>query len=371
MKVVMFCGKYRPVVGGAERQADKLARALAQRGLDVLVITPLRVPGSAMLETTDGITVRRFRFSETRIRRLADPWFWGQIFYQVWRHSAGADVLHCHILGLETIAAAMAARARGIPAIVKVSSSGTGSVLDVLRTRKIGRAAARLSKHVFSAFVATTEYMLREVQADRIGVGKAVLIPNGVEMRPYRIRNPPVHKFLYLGRVSIRCNRDFSGLVKAFERTFDSCPQAQLAVVGDGDMRETLREMASSSRAALQIQIVGQGDPDQWLGWADCLVLPSRQEGLSNALLEAMAAALPCITYDIPPNREVLEDGKCGVLTPVDDWQALAEAMTTLAGDPLRATSLGRAAWERVRDRYGIESTAERHVALYSDIVSR
>jgi glycosyltransferase involved in cell wall biosynthesis len=285
----------------------------------------------------------------------------------------GADVLHCHILGVETIAAAIGARAHGIPAIVKVSSSGTGSVLATLRTRKIGRAAARLSKHVFSTFVATTEYMLREVHADRIGGGQDVLIPNGVEMRPYRARHSeaPVRKFLYLGRVSARCRRDIPGLVKAFEQTVDSWPDAQLAVVGDGDMRESLRMLASSSSASLQIQIVGQGDPGQWLDWADCFVLPSREEGLSNALLEAMADSLPCIAYDIPPNREVLDDGKCGVLTDVGNWRSLAEAMVSLAGNPREATSLGRAAWERVRDRYSIESVAGRYVALYSDILSR
>ena len=94
-------------------------------------------------------------------------------------------------------------------------------------------------------------------------------------------------------------------------------------------------------------------------------MLPSRREGLSNALLEAMAARLPCIAYDIPPNREVLADGGTGLLVPVEDRGALATAMIRMAGDVEYAHFLATAGHARIVAQYSMPSVVAAYSSLY------
>jgi glycosyltransferase involved in cell wall biosynthesis len=94
-------------------------------------------------------------------------------------------------------------------------------------------------------------------------------------------------------------------------------------------------------------------------------VLPSRREGLSNALLEAMASGLPCIANDIPPNREVLDGGRAGLLVPVEDEEALLKALRGLVTDADNARMWGKRARDRVISTYTIDAVAARYDDLY------
>jgi glycosyltransferase involved in cell wall biosynthesis len=140
--------------------------------------------------------------------------------------------------------------------------------------------------------------------------------------------------------------------------------------VGGGDLLDETRRLVASCESRARIHLPGFDAADKWLAWADCFVLPSRREGLSNALLEAMAAGLPCIANDIPPNREVLDDGSAGVLVPVGDLAQLENAMRTLVDEPnvaARYATMGRA---RVENCYAIGSVAHRYQSLYRSLLS-
>jgi len=180
----------------------------------------------------------------------------------------------------------------------------------------------------------------------------------------------PVACFLYLGRLSTGANRDIPTLIDAFERVAKQCSTAQLAIVGGGELLGETKRLVASCVARDRIQVPGWGDPEKWLAWADCFVLPSRREGLSNALLEAMAAGLPCIANDIPPNREVLDDGTAGVLVPVGDCQALANAMRQMIDDHENASRIASTATERVERCYSIAAVASSYARLYDSLLS-
>jgi glycosyltransferase involved in cell wall biosynthesis len=148
-------------------------------------------------------------------------------------------------------------------------------------------------------------------------------------------------------------------------------PDVELAIVGAGDLFEETRQLAESCAARDRIHLPGFDQPEKWLSWADCFVLPSRREGMSNALLEAMAAGLPCIANDIPPNREVLDNGNAGVLVPVEDCDALVAAMRDMAENEAKARRIAQAAKERAARCYSIEAVAHRYVALYQSLAPR
>ena len=144
----------------------------------------------------------------------------------------------------------------------------------------------------------------------------------------------------------------------------------ELAIVGGGDLFEETWQLAETCAARERIQLPGFDRPEKWLAWADCFVLPSRREGLSNALLEAMAAGLPCIANDIPPNREVLDDGKAGVLVPVENCDALEAAMRDMVEDDGMARRFALKAKERAEQCYSIKSVAARYVNLYESLLA-
>ena len=140
---------------------------------------------------------------------------------------------------------------------------------------------------------------------------------------------------------------------------------SELAIVGEGDRLAEIRDLVAARAGGGQVQVPGLGDGKTWRRWAHCLVQPSFVEGLSNALLEGMASGLACVAYDIPPNREALDDGRAGILVPVGDHRALREALEALAGEPGLARSWGQRARAFAESRYDMRKVAAQAVDVY------
>ncbi|MFO1356330.1 MAG: glycosyltransferase family 4 protein [Gammaproteobacteria bacterium] len=148
--------------------------------------------------------------------------------------------------------------------------------------------------------------------------------------------------FLYLGRLGGKLSRDFETLLSAFNEVAATHPECQLAFVGGGSREAELRQMLEAvAHARPRTQFVGFADPVPWMEWADVVVQPSLAEGMSNTVLEAMAAGICCIANDIPANREVLGDGQAGMLVTAGRVDELALAMRRVATIPGECAGLG------------------------------
>ena len=99
----------------------------------------------------------------------------------------------------------------------------------------------------------------------------------------------------------------------------------------------------------------------------DVFVLPSHAEGMSNALMEAMAAARPVVATAVGGNTEVVVDGKTGVLIPPADPAAIADAIAALLRDPDRAAGLGAAARDFVTRHFGARARVAELEHLYEE----
>jgi glycosyltransferase involved in cell wall biosynthesis len=139
-----------------------------------------------------------------------------------------------------------------------------------------------------------------------------------------------------------------------------------LIVAGDGPLRGEAERLADGDA---RVRIVGhRADVRQLLAGADFLVLPSRREGLSYAVLEAMAAGLPVVASDIPPNVEAIGDG--GILVASGRVTGFTEAFEQLANDPDRRTALGERARSRVMSRFSEASMVRSTLNLYASVLS-
>lgn len=379
--VLMFCPQFRPHVGGAERQAEKLAVALADAGFSVTILTPRLDPDSPDTERVSHVTIQRFpltdlsrRYRVPGLAVLNIPYIIWQIARAVGPRLKGSDVLHCHLASLQTGAAALAGRIAHVPVLCKAATADLRSDLGkIAETGTSGRLVAWFVRSCVQYWVATTFAVEEALIRAGVDPAQIVRIPNGVEQSNQldgRRGRTKAKAFLYMGRLSTNTGRDVPTLVKAFDRIAMTDPEVELAIVGGGDLLEETKRLAASCSARDRIHLPGFDRPEKWLAWADCFVLPSRREGLSNALLEAMAAGLPCIANDIPPNREVLDGGNAGVLVPVEDCDALEAAMRRMIEDGEMARRIAMEAKERVERCYTIKAVADRYARLYESLLS-
>ena len=150
-------------------------------------------------------------------------------------------------------------------------------------------------------------------------------------------------------------------------------------VAGDGPLRAELEERArrlgldfkSASPDRPRIAFLGpRDDVRRLLAAADLLVLPSRMEGLSLALVEAHAAGVPCLVTRVGGNEEIVADGETGVIVPPEDPAALAGALGRLLSDPAERWAMGEAARRRYEAHFTVERMAEATCALYQEALA-
>ncbi len=147
-------------------------------------------------------------------------------------------------------------------------------------------------------------------------------------------------------------------------------PRAMLLLVGEGPYRARYEEVANAEGVAEAVRFLGtRRDVPALLQLADAFVFPSLQEGTGVALLEAMAAARPCVVSDISIFREVLGEGT-GLFVPLGRADLLAEAVLVLLDDPAAAADMGRRARRVVEERFEIRRNAQEFAQVCARVIA-
>jgi glycosyltransferase involved in cell wall biosynthesis len=158
-------------------------------------------------------------------------------------------------------------------------------------------------------------------------------------------------------------------LVEAFLAIAANRPGLRLRMVGDGSDRRRCEELTQQAGVSGSVDFTGyRTDVDAQLEQADVFVLPSLNENLPLALLQAMAMGLPCIAADVGGIPEVL-DADCGILVAPGDAGSLRAAMERMIDEPELAARRGAAARRRVAERFSLSRCADDHVRLWSEIL--
>jgi glycosyltransferase involved in cell wall biosynthesis len=257
------------------------------------------------------------------------------------------------------VAAALLSRRWRVPVVVKPSSGAEpGGNLHAMASRGAGALRVSFLRRRVDAFVAISPGIARDLaSAWRVPAEKIVEIPNGVDVDRFastgsRLTGRRKKNYLYVGRLWTK-QKALDLLIEAWKKAGEP---GTLTLVGDGPDRGSLEALAPPT-----VRFAGPvADPAPFYAEADVFVLPSRWEGLSNAVLEASAAGLPVIATAVGGNPAIL--GDAGALIPPDDVGALADA---IAGPPRRAVPR-----EDIAARFGIDAVARRHVELYEKLVS-
>lgn len=157
-------------------------------------------------------------------------------------------------------------------------------------------------------------------------------------------------------------------LVDAVALLKRDCPGLHLVIVGSGDQREAL--LARAERAGIReaVHLVGHRDEvEACLAGMDCFVLPSLNEGMGRALIEAMAAGLPVVASRVGGIPALIQDGVNGLLVPPADGPALAAALHRIIRDPQEACRLGKKAADSIGEAYDVTSMVQAIEAIYRE----
>jgi len=201
-------------------------------------------------------------------------------------------------------------------------------------------------------------------------------IPNGVPVPETAWQRRPewraAPRAVFVGRLAPEKGLDT--LIDAWPSVRATYPEARLILIGEGPQRGILEDRVKALGLTLgpgqAVDLPGtSADPTDALRGADLFVLPSREEGMSIALLEAMALGIPLVASSIPGNRRLVSDFKHGRLAPPDDPEGLARIVIDQWGNFDRAFHMSRTARSRVDQEFSIQSVARKHLELFRDIV--
>ena len=356
--------------GGMQRQAIRLAGCLLARGLEVAFVStaaPRDLPArlGRAVPGLPGAPVLRVPTTRAPLfEAAARAWLAAR---------GGADVLYAVGWNAALHAARLGERTHA-PVVVKYACAGAhGDFAWVAGTPGALPLLQRAARHVCLSGALRDEALAAGLPAPRL-----VSIPNGVdlaawsaEVAPARLPWPaeagPVA--LFLGRLAVQKRVDV--LLEAFARVAARVPAARLALAGDGPLRRALQERAAALGLDERVAFLGQRDDVLALHRAArVVVLPSEGEGLSNVLLEALAAGTPVVATDVPGAREVVTPDVEALLVAPNDPAALAEALARALEDPALAAALAAAGRARARAAFDLEGVADRYAALFTEVAA-
>jgi glycosyltransferase involved in cell wall biosynthesis len=345
----------------------------------------LAAPADVLSALSDAVPdpARRFPLAPGALSGSLGPVLRGGFTAGRWARACGADLLHGHGLRLAPLFAAASVAAR-LPLVITLHNL-------VPRPDALSPAALLALRIAFfraRRVIAVSEAVAASARAAGIFVPSAphrrrasqmlVVVPNGVDATRFafaaqqrqRTRKPspegsgPVA--LCVARLSPE--KDVGGFLEAAALVAGRLATARFWIAGDGPLLPTLRHQVRQLGLEGRADLLGRRDDiPALLAAADLLCLPSREEGLGLAALEAMAAGLPVVATRVGGLAEVVEDGKTGLLVPPGDRAALANALRELLSDAPRSLAMGKAGRARVEAHYTQEAMIAATQAVYAE----
>jgi glycosyltransferase involved in cell wall biosynthesis len=286
------------------------------------------------------------------------------------------DILHAYLPSANVVGP-IAARLARVPRVI-VSKR---SLADYKERFPLLRSTESLGNRLADAILVNSDAVRRDIErTERHWGGKFRKIHNGVapiepwtpeEVLGFRRREgiPP-------GAVVALCVSNFypykghADLVEAAARVVPAFPDVLFLLAGrdSGTMEDTGRRVRERGLRASFRFLGSRTDVPDLLRASDLFVHPSREEGFSNAILEAMAAGLPVVACDVGGNPEAVVDGATGRLVPARSPERLAGAMGELIGDPARRAAFGREGRKRAEKEFSLERMVAAMEALYDSL---
>jgi glycosyltransferase involved in cell wall biosynthesis len=250
--------------------------------------------------------------------------------------------------------------------------------MGILRVHK-HHLGYRLMADAPHAVFAVSEQVRRHcIEIDRIDPARVETIYNGLDIVDWNTTPRPVDssgKVVVTTVGNIRRVKGHDVFIKAAAAVAQHFPGVTFSIAGDvlepdyfSELQGLVRDLGLSNCFHFVGGITNLRDH---LSASDIFVLPSRSEGFSNAIVEAMAASLPVVATDVGGNAEAVEDGVTGSIVPVDDPGALSEAISRLIANPSWAKAMGQAGRNLVIEKFTTKAMMDKITTAYDKLLVR
>ena len=367
MRVGITCPYTWDVPGGVQAHVRDLADHLVALGHEVSVLTPVDdpeqadlppyvVPAGRAVPVPYNGSVARLVFGPLSMART-----------RRWLREGSFDVLHLHEPTVPSVSMMACVAADGPMVATFHTATARSRALQVF-----GTALQPVLEKVTGRIAVSPA--ARRVVVEHLG-GDAVLIPNGVDVARFAAARPlpgraPGPTVVFLGRID-EGRKGLAVLLEALPGLVRLVPDVRLLVAGPGDVDDVLAAVPPSLRDRVELLgKVSDEDKPRVFASGDVYCAPNTHgESFGIVLLEAMAAGTPVVASDLEAFRRVLLDGRAGVLVPVRDPAALAQALGDLLHDDDRRAELAAQARAAVQ-RYDWATVTAQVVAVYETVAA-
>jgi glycosyltransferase involved in cell wall biosynthesis len=359
--VLLVVDQFPKMLGGGERALLKLAELLPQCGFRVSILTFFVHPEcTALANPPCAIYVLGLQrtYDWTAVR--------GAFAFRKFLSTERVEIVQTFFESSDLWAGFVAKAMAGTRLVWSRRDMG------ILRGRKHALAYRMMAGLPDAVFAVSEQVRKHCIEVDGLDPDRVETVYNGVDLA-HRASNPmPLNradKMVVTTVGNIRRVKGHDLLVHAAAALVPRFPGLEFSVAGavlEPEYFAELEGMVRSLGLAGRFTFLGPvADTQAHLAAADIFVLPSRSEGFSNAILEAMAAGLPVVATDVGGNAEAVQNGESGTIVPPENVDALTDAIAAILSAPERARSFGRAGKDIVQRRFSNEAMLQRVVRFY------
>ena len=380
INVLMVTGAYLPEINGAVRQCSLLINTLG-KSVKYSILTGTSNKSNNGYDFVDGVSV--IRVFMPKLRKFKPFIGAVQFYFHLIRILREVDLVHIHGFSKRNAIAILISRVLQKKVVLKMTSYGHDDPISI----KSGTSVLWKIFKLCHAYIGISPAFLESYQKAGLLEHKYSFIPNGVDLDRYSSVSPNERQALkekygfathdrliiFVGHFSPEKRPML--IYKAWNRLCDQNINAKLIFIGrtrnnfevDDGIIEAIKQDAIQ-RGTIQLIHFVESTPnvDEYLKIADVFVHPSIREGMPNALLEAMACALPCVVSDLPGVTDwLVDDGKTGILFRSNDPDTLARKIAPYLVENDFHQIIGLAARQFMVDNFSCASTSQRVLELY------
>jgi glycosyltransferase involved in cell wall biosynthesis len=414
LRICIFALMYSPLVGGAEVRAEKYAKQLTALGHEVTVVTLCHGKNWKKAEILDGIPVIRiggiYKSDGTlRIGRLGHIPPDILLFSKIWKLRHKFDLFYCAELSPQAVVIALIGKIMHKPVVISIPSTPprpdnamlmadtltdteflkvpvddtiAGHILAITETAVGGKAMLKFIQNSDVYLQTLSRRSGPYLKTYGFNTRRMVYIPGSVDtekFRPDPDHRPdpaqPERDIVCVARLEYPKGIDV--LLHAWSRMMKEPAEwranlkPRLLIAGTGTLEDKIHRIAADLGLQESVKFLGlHRNPSQLLQQAWGFVLPSRWEGMPNALLEAMSCGLPCVATRVSGCEDVVEDGISGLLVEPEQPAEMARALRHIIEDAELAQQFGQEARKAVLRDYQLSNLTDRLVAFYRYILN-
>lgn len=373
---------YPPVLGGSEIEAQRVSEALQARGYRVKIVCAGGAPMPDVKEWIDpcGVPVRIIGGGwPERVR--------GYIFalgtaWTLFKERNNYDIAYFLMQGIHLVPGLPVARLMGKRIVMKFACS---TLVEQMMKSPSGRIEMWFLRRWASSILILNPGMVEEAKEVGLNLDLVEWMPNPVDTNDFRpctpderLRKrrelnlkPDTPVVVFVGR--LHPQKELPWLVGAFAKVVKQRPDAVLALIGEGPLRDEIGALVRKSGIENNVIFTGRLDSKGVLNWlqaGDVFALISAIEGLPCVVVEAMSAGIPPVLSNIPAHTQLVDHEVHGLITELGNQDSIAQGLLRLLNDPDLRARLGAAARSRMLDQYSTPQVATRYEVLFKKLLA-